>query len=89
MDKLQNFVIWLDGYIEAIGEDNFNISKTNVIRNKLNGLFEHEADKLENKLDDKHTLQELGKQHGFPVYDGLPVYGEPHSSNEDGVLYRC
>ena len=89
MDKLQQFVIWLDGYIEAIGEDNFNISKTNVIKNKLNGLFEHEADKLE----DKPTLQELGKQHGFPVYDGLPDYSNPPFNrlgiDENGVLYRC
>jgi hypothetical protein len=47
MDKLQQFVIWLDGYIDAVGEDGFNISKTNVIKNKLNGLFEHEAEKLD------------------------------------------
>ncbi len=47
MDKLQQFVIWLDGYIDAVGEDGFNISKTNVIKNKLNGLFEHEAEKFD------------------------------------------
>jgi len=71
-------------------EDNFNISKSNVIRNKVNGLFEHEADKLENKLDDKPTLQELGEQHGFHVYNGLPQYGVPHSDDEkNGVLYCC
>jgi hypothetical protein len=44
MDKLQNFVIWLDGYLEACG-DEINISKTNLIKNKLYNLFEHEERK--------------------------------------------
>jgi hypothetical protein len=87
MDKLQEFVIWLDGYIEAIGEDNFNVSKSNVIRNKLNGLFEHEADKLE----DKPTLQELGEKHGFEVHEGLPESNNPFGwmGGGDSTLYRC
>jgi len=88
MNKLQNFVIWLDGYLDAVG-DEINISKTNVIRNKLNDLFEHEADKLE----DKPTLQELGEQHGFTVHEGLPDYDNPPfggmGRDENGVLYRC
>ena len=37
MDKLQNFVVWLDGYLEATG-DSINISKTNLIKKKLNRL---------------------------------------------------
>jgi len=89
MDKLQTFVIWLDGYIDAIGEDGFNISKTNVIMNKLHNLFDHEAA----KFDDKPTLQELGQQHGFIVHEGLPDYSKPPfnglGGDEDGVLYRC
>lgn len=44
MDKLQNFVVWLDGYLEAC-EDEINISKTNLIKNKLYNLFEHEEPK--------------------------------------------
>ena len=87
MDKLQTFVIWLDGYIDAIGEDDFNISKTNVIMNKLNNLFEHEADKVEQNP----TLQELGQQHGFVVHEGLPDYSKPplNGLSEGGVLFRC
>lgn len=89
MNKLQNFVIWLDGYIEAIGEDGFNISKTNVVRNKLNDLFVHEVD----RLDDKPTLEELGEQYGFYVHQGLPDYNKPPfngmGGNEDNLLYRC
>lgn len=85
MDKLQTFVIWLDGYIDAIGDD-IDVSKTNAIKNKLNGLFEHEADKL-----DKPTLQELGQQYDFEVHDGLPDYSTPpfNGLGKDNVLYRC
>lgn len=68
MNKLQNFVIWLDGYIEAVGEDGFNISKTNVVKNKLNDLFEHVVEPVE---ETGKTLEELGEQHGFPTYDEL------------------
>lgn len=78
MDKLQRFVIWLDAYIDAIDND-FNVSKTNVIKNKLNDLFEHEADKLE---EPKKTLEELGKEHGFNVNQGFP-------KNNSNGLVRC
>ena len=88
MNKIQNFVIWLDGYLDAVG-DNINSTNTTMIKNKLNGLFEHEAD----KLGDKPSLQELGQIHNFPVYDGLPDYSNPPFNglgrDEDGVLYRC
>lgn len=88
MDKLQQFVLWLDGYIDAVGEDGFNISKTNVVRNKLNGLFEHDADKLTE--GPKLTLEELGEQHGFQVNPGFPGNGFPgKDSDEPGVVYRC
>jgi hypothetical protein len=83
MDKLQNFVIWLDGFLEATG-DNINISKTNLIKNKLNGLFEHEAE----KVNEKPSLQELGKKHDFKLYDGIPEYGKPHTDG-DTTLFRC
>ena len=82
MDKLQNFVIWLDGYLDAVGEDQFNISKTNVIKNKLNDLFDHVAEPVE---DPKVSLEELGEQHGFPVYQGFPNNESPL---EEGT-YRC
>lgn len=80
MDKLQAFVVWLDGYLDAT-ENNINISKTNLIKNKLNGLFEHEAEKLTPKPN--KTLQELGEEHGFPVFPNQL------GRDEDGVLYRC
>lgn len=44
MDKVQSFVIWLDGYLDAFG-DEINISKTNLIKNKLYRLFDHIEDK--------------------------------------------
>jgi hypothetical protein len=77
MDKLQTFVVWLDGYLEAVGEDGFNISKTNVIKNKLNNLFEHVADKVEEPL--KET----------PKPDVSSGMDEPYGFLNDGVVYRC
>lgn len=80
---MQTFVIWLDGYLEAVG-DNMNISKTNVIKNKLDRLFEHVAEPVEIKP----TLASLGEQHGFPVYVGFPN-NERLGEDENGVTYRC
>mgnify|MGYP007077648412 CR=1 FL=1 len=85
MNKLQNFVIWLDGYIEAVGEDGFNISKTNVVRNKLNDLFEHVAEPVE---ETGKTLEQLGEEHGFPVHQGFPN-SLGLGRDENGVTYRC
>jgi len=75
MDKLQNFVIWLDGYIEAVGEDGFNISKTNVVRNKLNDLFEHVADKIDETP--QFTIGDLPSNYDLPQEPNGPV------------VYRC
>lgn len=75
-NKLQAFVIWLDGYIEAVGEDGFNISKTNMVRNKLNNLFEHEADKLGDEQQSSINLT-------------LPTnYDLPQDPNGP-VVFRC
>jgi hypothetical protein len=86
MDKLQNFVVWLDGFLEATG-DEINISKTNLIKNKLYRLFEHEAEKLDEPK--KQTLEELGKEHGFDVKPGFPDSNSGLGRDENGVLYRC
>ena len=86
MNKVQTFVIWLDGYLDAVGEENFNISKTNVIKNKLNNLFEHEADKFD---DTKKTLEELGEEHGFQVNQGFLGSISGFGRDKDGTLYRC
>jgi hypothetical protein len=78
-NKLQAFVIWLDGYIDAVGEDGFNISKTNMVRNKLNNLFEHEADKLGDEQQNSINLT-------LPT---LPTnYDLPQDPNGP-VVYRC
>lgn len=81
MDKLQAFVVWLDGYLEAT-EDNINISKTNLIKNKLNRLFEHEAETL-SEAPKKETLEEL------PLKPSFPDSNSGLGRDEDGVLYRC
>jgi hypothetical protein len=82
MDKLQNFVVWLDGYLEATG-DEINVSKTNVIKNKLNSLFEHEAD----KLSEVKTEQIIIEPDKTEPWDLKPNIGL--NRDENGVLYRC
>lgn len=42
MEKLKNFVIWLDGFLED--KNSLNEQQTKKISDKLNMLFEHEAD---------------------------------------------
>ena len=43
MNKLQKFAIWLDGFLQA-SDSSLNEEKTSIIKNKLNELFEHEAE---------------------------------------------
>ena len=86
MNKMQNFVVWLDGYLEATG-DEINIGKTLLIKSKLNGLFEHDAEKISEESK-KESLKDLGVKHGFKVNDGIPGSFFP-GRDEDGNLYRC
>ena len=79
MNKLQNFVIWLDGFLDATG-DNLSAAQTQTIKAKLNNIFEHVA---EEPKKPNPTLEELGSTHGFPVNLGLP------EETEDGPLMRC
>lgn len=76
----KNFVIWLSGYLEACGEKLSEL-QTEVIKNKLNDLFHHEAETI-----NKPTLEELGQQHGFNVNQGWPHNND--SPSEEGVM-RC
>jgi len=87
MDKIQTFVIWLDGFLDASG-DQLNIHQTTMIKNKLNRIFEHVVEEPSfNEVKQNPTLAELGEQHGFPVNAGWPSK-EPQSG-EEGVLLRC
>ncbi len=74
MDKSKLFVVWLNGFLEACGPE-LNEEQTNTIKDKLNGLFEHEAEPVQPKL----SLEELGEDNDF-------LHGR---RDDDGVLYRC
>ncbi len=76
MDKIQNFVIWLDGFIDAAGPE-LDSSKTKSIKDKLNGLFEHEAEKVEESIIPESTE----KPNNYPSYDYF-------DDNNDGLI-RC
>lgn len=87
MNKLQTFVIWLDGFLDATGPQ-LTTEQTTTIKNKLNNIFEHVAEEPSiNEGSQNPTLEELGEQHGFKVKPGFP--GEHNGRDEDGVLYRC
>jgi len=85
MTKTQNYVIWLQGFLEACDETPSK-KQVQTIKNKLNDIFEHVA---EQPKEEKVTLQELGKKHNFPVYeDGVTNHNGLFPS-EDDVKYRC
>jgi hypothetical protein len=79
MNKLQTFVIWLDGFLDAAGP-NLSIVQTTAIKNKLNNIFERVA---EEPTKPNPTLEQLGATFGFPVKPGLP--GETFN----GEVMRC
>ena len=83
MDKLKLFVMWLDGFMDACGAS-LNENQTNTIKDKLNSLFEHEADKVE---EPKLSLEDLSEQHSFQVNQGF--YNSFPSKDENGDNYRC
>lgn len=78
MEKTKNFVIWLDGYLDACGSK-LNQKQTEKVKEKLNNIFEHEAETLE-----KPTLEELGEQYNFDVNNSLNI-----GQGQDGETYRC
>lgn len=81
METTKLFVIWLDGFLEACGNE-LNENQTKIIKSKLNDIFHHEAE-----IVNKPTLEELGQQHGFQVNQGFP--NKDQQSDEPGVNYRC
>jgi len=78
MEKTKNFVIWLDGYLDACGSK-LNQKQTEKVKEKLNNIFEHEAETLE-----KPTLEELGEQYNFDVNNSLNI-----GQGQGGETYRC
>lgn len=78
----RDFCYWLQGFFEISGTNNLDVGQVEMIKRHLNLVFKHEIDPSINKyhtdkevaeLNDIHnkpTLQELGEQHGFPVYNG-------------------
>jgi hypothetical protein len=87
MNKLQGFVMWLDGFLSATG-GNLTIDQTKTIKEKLNNLFEHVAEEPKKQ---NPTLEELGKQHGFEVNMGFPGenIGFLGKDLTTGETYRC
>lgn len=86
MEKFKLFVIWLDGYMQACGSS-LNEEQTTIIKNKVDVLFEHEANTL--TKEPNKTLEELGQEHGFTVHQGFPNQSNGLGRDENGVLYRC
>jgi hypothetical protein len=83
-DSLLQMQTIVDGYIEAVGEDGFNISKTNVVRNKLNDLFEHVADKL-----GEEPIKEVLSLSNHLFDDNLPSNYNLPQDPDGPVIFRC
>jgi hypothetical protein len=67
MDKTRNFVLWLDGFLEATG-DKLTTEQVKRIREKLDNIFEHvvEKDKEDNKPH--HIPSSIFPSEGDAVY---------------------
>ena len=74
--KTQNFVIWLDGFLEACGGTP-TTDQTTKIKSKLNDIFDHVADK---------PVIPLGESHGLYPHNGA---GKPSTNSAGQTLYRC
>lgn len=73
MDKTKIFVMWLDGFLTAI-DGNLTQNQTAQIRERLNNLFEHEAEEPKAKL----LIEEPVSQNFGPI-----------RPSENGVVMRC
>lgn len=78
MEKLKQFVVWLDGFLED--RKTLNESETSKIANKLNNLFEHEAD--------SETKTEVSNTPNKPPFNGIP-FGAGYQDPITGEKYRC
>lgn len=86
MEKTKNFVIWLDGFLEACGSTPTK-EQVGKIKSRLNEIFEHVAE-IPAGENEKPSLEELWQEHGFNVNSGFPGSGFPFR-DEDGGLLRC
>jgi len=85
MNKLQLFVMWLDGYID--GKTSLNEEQTKKLSDKLNNLFEHEADASKPRYEFLHEIKI--QPHNSP-FEENPSLGPPgNMTGPDGVKYRC
>ncbi len=74
MNKAKVFIMWLDGFLD--GRETLDEKQTLTIKNKLDGIFDHEA--MDSITKDKPTSE------SFPsVEQSLRIDGP------DGEKYRC
>jgi len=57
MSKTQNFVIWLQGVLDANSEGGLDTDKTKMVKDKLNTLFHHEANEKPRHKRPRPTLK--------------------------------
>lgn len=78
MEKLKNFVIWLDGFLDD--KKSLNESQTKKVSDKLNSLFEHEADNQKTDEPSKPIDFKPNISQDFGLGRVDPI---------TGVKYRC
>jgi hypothetical protein len=74
MDKAKVFIMWLDGFLD--GRETLDEKQTLTIKNKLDGIFDHEA--MDAITADKPTSK------SFPSFEQSRIPDGPN-----GEKYRC
>ena len=74
MDKTKQFIIWLDGFLDD--RETLNEKQTLTIKNKLDGIFDHEA--MDSITTDKPTSE------SFPSFEQ-----SLRSDGPNGEKIRC
>jgi hypothetical protein len=59
MNKLQNFVVWLDGYLEATGDEKEKTKIKNVTKDDIQNLIEIDSENEKMYLNEHLYYYEL------------------------------
>jgi hypothetical protein len=81
MEKAKNFIVWLDGFLSACDSDKLNEKQTKIIKDKLNNIFEHEAESTGPNVLEFTMIEEDLSHLGY----GKP----PHTDSSGEVIFRC
>ena len=68
----KDFCIWLQGYLEALDDVGLDVKKTDTVKSKLAGVFEHVIDKQYKKGDGSQEVHDGKKLTKISTSMGQP-----------------